>query len=558
MGGSMGAVDDVEAVDEVDSKRNGVAYESLTNNPFFMLKVSPEDSLEVLTDRFEDIVDDHLIDEQAALKYYQALSSSLPRLEAEVAWLPGVPFAQAFEAARDSKVADLSDWPPLAAANLGVIRIAMGSEATATELKSLLAQWQAVQPDELTKSISRQREASGFPAVDVEQVKEVVERHTREQAKHLFEALSRGAEERLPALLSEALEGIEESSSSCRFTRELLTAYQRWCDEPMKALGAEIDTSLQQMNTLLDSVLELDIETESEADMEIGSGIESEAFHAPAETLLECLNRWEVLSRPLRLECQRRSVDEAHSMRVVAATLDVGIRAHTYIPERATELVTMARRLTLGVPGIAKRAELILNMLQDIADLNYLEEHAPDFGRWVESLGSDQEQLEATILAHEQHHPEPSIENSLFPGLVELLESATDEALVRGAWVRCNRVLGEMTKVMPLVHAARHLIEIERQYPLEGSFGERLRSNWQEMLWLEVQAGIELSRYLYNQQNLTEWLQKGHERFGHDPDKLRFLDAQKTTIDPPSDNGVVNFVVWGVIAIVFFLLLLSL
>jgi hypothetical protein len=62
----------------------------LRSSPFFLLEVSPRDNRSAIAAAAEDAVADGKLEETAAIRAQQVLMSPRLRLDAELAWLPGV------------------------------------------------------------------------------------------------------------------------------------------------------------------------------------------------------------------------------------------------------------------------------------------------------------------------------------------------------------------------------------------------------------------------------------------------------------------------------------
>ncbi|MBD3897785.1 hypothetical protein IEI94_18165 [Halomonas sp. ML-15] len=517
----------------------------LKANPFYVLGSAPCEDLETLTERYEDAIDDHLVDEREALQLYQLLSSSLPRLQAEVSWLPGVEASEALQAIETPQAGSASEWSPLAAANFRFAMLAAAGEPlTSSELQSMTQRWATVEAESVTEAINRQREASGFPLVNSEQVASELSRCMQAHVEGVFALLSK-SEEALPSVVSKALEGDQETSTSSAFANQLLVTYQRWVERHLDLLADGIDAELPALKELLDE------ELEGERD------IDADEYRVIEEALTEKLRDWAELSKPLRLSSYRKGVDEPRSAAVVGSYLNNALALNSYAPESAMNMANAAYEMTHLMPRIQGKAEDVVGVLQELRDLNALEESEPDFCHWAGTLEEKNDKLEWNLVKHKSRGHEPGLENNFFQELIALLQRASDEETRRGAWVRISEVLTKLEKPELIIYAVHQLVEVEKHYPFGGVSGKRLKARWDNVLWLEIQAGMQNSMLRGAKAEFSRWVEKGYERYREDKEKRLYLDAQQEIMNKMPDDSLVGIVVWGLIIFMFVMFLIS-
>ncbi|PAU79479.1 hypothetical protein [Halomonas salipaludis] len=524
------------------------AGHSLDNNPFYVLGSSPCEGLEALTDRYEDAIDDHLINEREALRLYQLLSSSLPRLAAEVSWLPGVEADEAQRAVKARWATPPSEWPPLAAVNFRFAMLAgAGETVTSSDLKSIIQLWATVESESVTEIINRQRDASGFPLVNRDQVESELSRCIQAHADALFALLSKD-EKALPGVLSEALESAQKTSATSTFINCLVALYQRWVQRPLDRLADEIDDKLPALRKLLDEELEDERE------------IDADEYRVIEEALIEKLRDWAECSKPLRLSSYRKGLDEPRSAAVVGSYLNNALALNSYAPASALNIANAAYEMTQLMPRLQAKAEEVVGILQEVRDLNALEESEPDFCHWAGTLEEESDKLEWNLVKHQSRSLAPGLENNFFQELIELLQRAGDEETMRGAWVRISEVVAKLKKPELIIYAVHQLVEIEKHYPFEGVSGKRLKARWNHVLWIEIQAGIETSMLRGMKGDFSRWVEKGYERFRDDEEKRRYLETQQQAMENMPDDALVSILGWGfaIVVLILFIFLATL
>jgi hypothetical protein len=154
----------------------------LRSSPFFLLDVSPRDNRSAIAAAVEGAVADGKLEETAAIRAQQVLMSPRLRLDAELAWLPGVAPNRARQLIEhsDLDIETASSLPLLAGANVAGHRCAAGLIPTHHEL--MLRFYKEGMPDEVLNLLNSERRASGFPAISPdlfnESLQDLLQQHT--------------------------------------------------------------------------------------------------------------------------------------------------------------------------------------------------------------------------------------------------------------------------------------------------------------------------------------------------------------------------------------------
>jgi hypothetical protein len=154
----------------------------LRSSPFFLLDVSPRDGRSVIAAAVEDAVADGKLEETTAIRAQQVLMSPRLRLDAELAWLPGVASNRARPLIEHSDLdaETASRLPLLAGANVAGHRCSAGLIPTHYEL--MLRFYKEGMAHEILNLLNSERSASGFPEITPDALNEslqaLLQQHT--------------------------------------------------------------------------------------------------------------------------------------------------------------------------------------------------------------------------------------------------------------------------------------------------------------------------------------------------------------------------------------------
>lgn len=171
---------------------------NLGANPFHLLGAEPEDSAEIVVERYEDAIDHDRAPEDALQRAQQALTAPRRRLDAEVAWLADLsldrrrvlldavlsaPFSAALEQVQRA--------PPLAQANTAA-HLCGRFPGQGGPIRSLVDAWEAIDEADVLQRIAGTRKRAAVSAVNPEHLRtalsELRTRHSRVARKSIEKA----------------------------------------------------------------------------------------------------------------------------------------------------------------------------------------------------------------------------------------------------------------------------------------------------------------------------------------------------------------------------------
>lgn len=266
---------------------------SLESNPFRVLKANYRSSATEISDLVEDAELDGLHHEDELQKARQALVTPKSRLLFELSWLPELSQLQKSKldellARNDPSVilAQIDHFPELARANIAAHLCSKGNASI--EVVRLLAQsWDEMDEASLLKFLNAERRLSGFPAVDVNQVRDglrdIRQRHATASANWIWSLPLPGK------AMNEIVERELEQNPEGSFLRHLVEVYDKE-SEPHLAVIKE-------------SIL-----TATEAARKVSADLPQRIKEV--ERLLET---WDSINQPVQVYSQYRGQEEGRS-----------------------------------------------------------------------------------------------------------------------------------------------------------------------------------------------------------------------------------------------------
>jgi hypothetical protein len=162
----------------------------LKQSPFYVLGVSPRDNRSAIEEAVESLLADGILNETVALHAQQQLMSPRLRLDAELAWVPGVAPSRTHALLNghlDEETA--SDLPPLASANLAAHRCSAGTEPS---LYQYLLRFHArTDLNETLRVVNAERRVSGFPDATLALLEAALQQLTSRHVDALLDSILR-------------------------------------------------------------------------------------------------------------------------------------------------------------------------------------------------------------------------------------------------------------------------------------------------------------------------------------------------------------------------------
>lgn len=153
---------------------------SLHDNPFHMLKASYRSSVTDISHLIEDAELDGIYPEDDLQKARQALVTPRSRLILELTWLPELSQLQTTKLSELLRKADptvvlsqIGHFPELAKANIAAHLCSHG-RSSVDVVYSLAQSWDEIDEDHILTFLNEERRSSGFPKIEVGQLREVL------------------------------------------------------------------------------------------------------------------------------------------------------------------------------------------------------------------------------------------------------------------------------------------------------------------------------------------------------------------------------------------------
>ncbi|WP_404338280.1 hypothetical protein AB2M62_05070 [Sphingomonas sp. MMS12-HWE2-04] len=352
---------------------------TLAGNPFALLEVEFDASAAAISDAYDQLSFEPDRDPAALMAARAAILAPRDRLDAELAWLPGLPGATraaARKALRDGDVATLASIrndkaTGLARLNLGVA-LAEAAPRDFERAAAVLADAQRIEADALLDQFDDARFRGGFRAIDRAAFDEALDARATAIGAQLAPAFAATPASR--NALTQALRDVPVGVGfAAAFNDALLRSY-----------GAEIAALLEQSQLRI-TATSLALREQPGSDVH-------------ATTLLTALDLWSSLRRPMQVHEAARGLDDPASAEIMAAVRGLVIALsndHSEF-EIALRLARALVRCFALVP--ASRAALEREMPTLIANAlaKYAEQlkaralsEPRDFARQVEAGGLD-------------------------------------------------------------------------------------------------------------------------------------------------------------------------
>jgi hypothetical protein len=224
---------------------------AIDENPFFLLRASPRDGRERLADLADAAVEDGRLARPAAQALVRTLTASRPRLEAELAWFPGMAPAAARQAADLTVARDIAqalklvgDAPTIGRLNIAAHSCAAGQiEAFPVWVETVSA---GIDPKRLAEAIRADRVAAKFPVPPEQEVADGRDALMRGQADAVAAMLV--GEAKGAAVLASAVGGVVAAAAVPPALDDVL---DRWDAANLRNLATITDELERHVATLM-------------------------------------------------------------------------------------------------------------------------------------------------------------------------------------------------------------------------------------------------------------------------------------------------------------------
>lgn len=323
---------------------------SLDDNPFHMLKASYRSSVADISHLIEDAELDGIYPEEDLQKARQALVTPRSRLMLELTWLPELSQLQRTKLSDLLRKSDptvilsqINHFPELAKANIAAHLCSHG-RSSVNVVHSLAQSWDEIDEDHILTFVNEERRSSGFPKVEVEQLREVLrdirQRHAAAAANWIWTLPAPGT------AMNTVVEHELESNPDSTFLRHFVEIYDK--------------ESEPQLAVIKDSII-----SATEAAKKVPNDLSSHT-----KSIEELLDTWDAINQPVQIYSQFRGQEEGRSKQVYEIVrqlclelandhgrYDEALRLSTALLKTFPELESVAESLKGDITALESLAE---------------------------------------------------------------------------------------------------------------------------------------------------------------------------------------------------------
>jgi len=286
-------------------------------NPFSILGVSPLDDKQCIMDAAEE--KSLTLDPDLIRNARVTLASPRKRLEAEVAWLPGVEPNVVREMisqleSEPSIAINIRCNSPMAEANLIVAALRRLPNLQPNDLRDwtlkIAELVEVVDPEVLRQTINRQREKSGFPKLtELKQLKEEVDFQKRHLCKSIKEAFNQLNSRTLVDIITTIVDTStnEGEQSGPRLIDDLINSYEIEAQAFLEKEKENIEELVKRAKTIVAS---------DQARTKIQPIIDQ---------LIKVLHNWDSVAQPIQVNFKSRSIPHDASYEIASIVRDLSI-----------------------------------------------------------------------------------------------------------------------------------------------------------------------------------------------------------------------------------------
>ncbi|MDR1395485.1 MAG: hypothetical protein LBK52_04875 [Deltaproteobacteria bacterium] len=336
----------------------------LDKNPFYLLKAAPQDSPAGLAGRIEAMA--MSLNVKVLERIRTGLFNSRQRLAAEMAWLPGAAPEEQIHLvgllkSNPQSLLEIESLAPLARSNLLAAAASKSRDHFLDYALLLFQAFEKADPEEILKTVSQAREASGFPAVALEEILEELQSRRR-----FFAAAVYGQMKKMPPVprLELAAALAEAATDSGRLQAPLLAAdVLNLYEEDIKH---RMDSSAQKVH---DEILRL----HGRFDALSLAGPQSGADTFPEidlEPLREDVQSWDKLAQPFQLLAKSQGLNHPESRLMAVKLRELAFLAYNTGGhlDLAQDITLLIREVFAEVVDAAEQAEKDNEILEKLAE----------------------------------------------------------------------------------------------------------------------------------------------------------------------------------------------
>jgi hypothetical protein len=410
-------------------------------NPFWVLRVSPRDGGEALAAAVEDAFSDGRVAEKDALSAQRALMAAKPRLDAEVAWFPGVAPSNASRIvaslAHGTTAGDPSaDLPAVVRANVLAHR---AGRRDVGALQGLVDARFHIDPDAVLTAVNADRAIAGFPRVD------------RALLEHALAGLR-------SAHVSAAVDAIMASpdppgtaAGICKTFVPAADARGDFAEEVVERYDAAAASRVAGVEQTVHAAVRTYGQTGNQADLE----------HVRA-----AMKAWRSETEARRLVFSAKKLDEPRSAELFQTVRELGkeLVNQRDVPERAQALFGALRAAFVDVPSVADQMD---RDVAEIAGIVMQKRFDAVAGELVAALAEARKDLEKAAFAIRRNgfrKGAGGLAGRLYAGFEQAAVGLAGTEHASLPWTAVRQLAVEITNTAQVPATSRDLVEALSRY----------------------------------------------------------------------------------------------
>jgi len=335
----------------------------ILENPFWILDATTRDNKRRIMELTEE--KSLLSDEGVISSASSFLTNPRKRLNAEIAWLPGLGPKRASEAVlqiqnQPGEMLGKNNVSPLTRANLlaaGLKRIVDGADSNEliewiTELATVFDE---IDQEVVLELVNEEREVSGFPAVtDHHALETEIESRRKYYKSVIRDALDNLSPDDLVKVITEAVENVTDMGDmpAPLLIHDLVDTYEVEAQEFLDKEEENIDELLKRIRHDADS------------------GISESVIELAVDELISVVENWDTVAQPIQVSTKSRGLGHEASTRVARKVRDLGVHLfneHGNL-ELSKKISSMLQGVFAEVVDVADQAEEDIFTLDDLAE----------------------------------------------------------------------------------------------------------------------------------------------------------------------------------------------
>lgn len=361
----------------------------LTDNPFFILGVTPRDGKDVIAETFEERAADGDYEESLLMQAQKNLLTSKARLDAEISWFPDLAPKRTAEIVdllkkiQGAKGGDRKKYQEnifqivqnlsgVSQANLTGYLCGTQTEDTAV-LQMLVQAQQDIGVETIKNAINANRKIAGFPEISEQLVEDALKLLKEGYAKDALQQIT--AFEHPGNVMTQLVEDFSDAEiDEKRFLEIIAERYDAWAIPKLRDFEDKIDQLIAKAQ-------------ESE-----------KGYKQIVQDIISLLRQWDEYAQPSQLIYYAKGLDEPRSRKIFDKVRDLALWLANEQQEHqiSLELSKASKEIFSELPSVSNRLDDDIGTLEDLVkQANAQEDVAPLAEAVIEAMKSEKALLKS-------------------------------------------------------------------------------------------------------------------------------------------------------------------